>query len=137
MIGALRISLRLIRDSMKLSRINLDTSSQKNVIIIGAGAMGSAFSVPCVDKLHEVFLVGSILEDELINEINKLNNFHPILKCQLPKKVNVIKFSELNNGISNNIDLLVVGVSSKGIDWIGEEISRFYSDKTNILLLQT
>ena len=107
----------------------------KKIVIIGAGAMGSAFSVPCVDKLHEVFLVGSILEDELINEINKLNNFHPILKCQLPKKVNVIKFSELNNGISNNIDLLVVGVSSKGIDWIGEEISRFYSDKTNILLL--
>ena len=107
----------------------------KKIIIIGAGAMGSAFSIPCADKLHEVFLVGSFLEDKLIDEINESNNYHPVLKCQLPKKVNVIKFSEFDNQISRNIDLLVVGVSSKGIDWIGEEISKFYSDKTNILLL--
>ena len=97
--------------------------------------MGSAFSVPCADNYHEVYLVGSFLEDELIDEINKLNNFHPILKCQLPKKVNIIKFSEFNKDINKDIDLLVVGVSSKGIDWIGEEISKFYNKNTNILLL--
>ena len=88
--------------------------------------MGSAFCVPCADNSHEVYLVGSFLEDELIDEINKLNNFHPILKCQLPKKINIIKFSEFNKDINKDIDLLVVGVSSKGIDWIGEEISKFY-----------
>ena len=97
--------------------------------------MGSAFSVPCADNSHEVYLVGSFLEDELIDEINKLNNFHPVLKCQLPKKVKVIKFSEFKKKMCQNIDLLVVGVSSKGIDWIGEEISEFYSEKTDILLL--
>ena len=42
----------------------------KKIVIIGAGAMGSAFVVPCVDNSHEVFLVGSFLEDDLINEIN-------------------------------------------------------------------
>ena len=41
----------------------------KKIVIIGAGAMGSAFSVPCADNSHEVFLVGSFLEDDLINEI--------------------------------------------------------------------
>ena len=97
--------------------------------------MGSAFCVPCADNSHEVYLVGSFLEDELIDEINKLDNFHPILKCQLPKKVNIIKFSEFNKDINKDIDLLVVGVSSKGIDWIGEEISKFYNKNTNILLL--
>ena len=107
----------------------------KKIVIIGAGAMGSAFCVPCADNSHEVYLVGSFLEDELIDEINKLNNFHPILKCQLPKKVNIIKFSEFNKDINKDIDLLVVGVSSKGIDWIGEEISKFYNKNTNILLL--
>ena len=97
--------------------------------------MGSAFCVPCADNSHEVYLVGSFLEDELIDEINKLNNSHPILKCQLPKKINIIKFSEFNKDINKDIDLLVVGVSSKGIDWIGEEISKFYNKNTNILLL--
>ena len=107
----------------------------KKIVIIGAGAMGSAFVVPCADNSHEVFLVGSFLEDDLINEINKLGNFHPVLKCQLPKEVKVIKFSEFINEKIKEIDLLVVGVSSKGIDWIGKEISNFYSKKTNILLL--
>ena len=107
----------------------------KKIVIIGAGAMGSAFTVPCADNSHEVFLVGSFLEDDLINEINKLDNFHPILKCQLPKKIKAIKFSDFNKDISKDIDLLVVGVSSKGIEWVGEEISKFYNDKIDILLL--
>ena len=79
----------------------------KKIVIIGAGAMGSAFSVPCADNSHEVFLVGSFLEDDLINEINKLDNFHPILKCQLPKEVKVIKFSEFEKEINEKIDLIV------------------------------
>ena len=35
----------------------------------------------------------------------------------------------------DNIDLLVVGVSSKGIEWIGGEISKFYKSSMDILLL--
>ena len=31
----------------------------KKIVIIGAGAMGSAFTVPCADNSNEVFLVGS------------------------------------------------------------------------------
>ena len=107
----------------------------KKVVIIGAGAMGSAFSVPCADNSNEVFLVGSFLEDKVIDEIKNLNNFHPILKSQLPKNINVLKFSEFNDKIKNNIDLLVVGVSSKGIEWIGNEISKFYKPSIDILLL--
>ena len=97
--------------------------------------MGSAFAVPCADNSNQVFLVGSFLEDKVIEEINNLNNFHPILKSQLPKNIKVLKFSEFNDEVKDNIDLLVIGVSSKGIDWIGDEISKFYNDKTDILLL--
>ena len=107
----------------------------KKIVIIGAGAMGSAFSVPCVDNSNEVFLVGSFLEDKVIDEIKNSNNFHPILKSQLPKNIKVLKFSEFNDEIKNNIDLLVVGVSSKGIEWIGNEISKFYKSSVDILLL--
>ena len=88
--------------------------------------MGSAFSVPCADNTNEVFLVGSFLEDEVIDKIKNSNNFHPVLKSQLPKNIKVLKFSEFKDEIKKNIDLLVVGVSSKGIEWIGYEISKFY-----------
>ena len=47
----------------------------KKIIIIGAGAMGSAFAVPCVENKNDVTLVGTHLEDDLINNINSNNNF--------------------------------------------------------------
>ena len=107
----------------------------KKIVIIGAGAMGSAFAVPCADNSNEVFLVGSFLEDEVIDKIKNSNNFHPVLKSQLPKNIKVLKFSEFKDEIKKNIDLLVVGVSSKGIEWIGNEISKFYKSAVDILLL--
>ena len=103
----------------------------KKIVIIGAGAMGSAFTVPCSDNKHETYLVGSFLEDKVIEQINEKNNFHPVLKCQLPKNIKVKKYSEFNDEIKKNIDLLVVGVSSKGIEWIGEELSKFYQNFIN------
>ena len=42
----------------------------KKIVIIGAGAMGSAFTVPCADNRNEVILVGSFLEDDVIEHIN-------------------------------------------------------------------
>ena len=41
----------------------------KKIIIIGAGAMGSAFAVPCLENKNKVTLVGTHLEDDLINKI--------------------------------------------------------------------
>ncbi len=97
--------------------------------------MGSAFAVPCADNGHETFLVGSFLEDKVIEQINEKKNFHPVLNCQLPKNIKVKKYSEFNEEIKKNIDLLVVGVSSKGIEWIGKELSKFYQNQTDLLLL--
>ena len=34
------------------------------IIIIGAGAMGSAFSLPCLDNNHDVSIIGTHLENE-------------------------------------------------------------------------
>ena len=51
----------------------------KKIIIIGAGAMGSAFAVPCLENQNEVTLVGTHLEDELNKNIKSNKNFHPAL----------------------------------------------------------
>ena len=97
--------------------------------------MGSAFAVPCADNGHETFLVGSFLEDKVIDLINEKNNFHPVLKCQLPKNIKVKKYSEFNEEIKKDIDLFVIGVSSKGIEWAGNELSKFYQNQIDVLLL--
>ena len=37
------------------------------IVIIGAGAMGSAFALPCLDNNHEINIVGTHLENDFIN----------------------------------------------------------------------
>ena len=39
------------------------------IVIIGAGAMGSAFALPCLDNEHDINIVGTHLENHFIAEI--------------------------------------------------------------------
>ena len=107
----------------------------KKIIIIGAGAMGSAFTVPCADNNNEVTLVGTHLENELITSIKKNKNFHPTLKTNLPSKLKIERFENLKAIIEKGADVIVAAVSSIGIKWFAEEISKFYKKKLPIVLL--
>jgi glycerol-3-phosphate dehydrogenase (NAD(P)+) len=107
----------------------------KKIIIIGAGAMGSAFTVPCLDNNNDVTLVGTHLENELINDIKKNKNFHPSLKTSLPSKINIERFDNLKPTIEKGVDVIVAGISSVGIKWFAEEISKYYKKKLPIVLL--
>ena len=107
----------------------------KKIIIVGAGAMGSAFTVPCVDNNNEVTLVGTHLENELIASIKKNKKFHPSLKTNLPSKLNIERFENLRSVIEKGIDVIVAGISSVGIKWFVEEISKYYKKKLPLVLL--
>ena len=56
------------------------------IVIIGAGAMGSAFALPCLDNNHDINIVGTHLENEFIDKFKKNNNLHPGLNTQISKK---------------------------------------------------
>ena len=107
----------------------------KKILIIGSGAMGSAFSIPCIDNNNEVNLVGTFLEDDLISRIKSNNNFHPSLNTNLPQKINIHNFSNIKDISIKEIDIIVVAVSSVGIDWAADEISKFYKNQIPIILL--
>jgi len=107
----------------------------KKIVIIGAGAMGSAFTVPCIDNNNEVTLVGTHLENELVASIKKNKNFHPSLKTSLPSKVNVERFENLKTLMEKGTDVIVAAISSVGIKWFADEISKYYKKKLPIILL--
>jgi len=107
----------------------------KKILVLGAGAMGSAFTVPCIDNNNNVVLVGTHLENETIENIKREENFHKVLNCKLPKNLRVEKFENFQNEIKKKPDLIVIGVNSKGIEWAGKEISKNYKFPTSILLL--
>ena len=107
----------------------------KKIIIIGAGAMGSAFAVPCLENHNDVTLVGTHLEDDLIKKIKSNNNFHPALNMELPLQLKVEKFEKLNSILESSVDIIVAGVSSIGIEWFVEQISKYYKKNIPIILL--
>ena len=107
----------------------------KKIIIIGAGAMGSAFAVPCLENKNDVTLVGTHLEGELIKDIKLNNNFHPTLKIKLPSKLKVEKIEKLSSILEGGVDIIVAGISSIGIEWFVEKISKYYKKNLPIILL--
>ena len=97
--------------------------------------MGSAFAVPCLDNKNDVTIVGTYLEDNLIESINSNNNIHPVLKTQLPKEIKFERFEKLQTILNQNVDIIVCGVSSIGIEWFVQQISKSYKKKIPIVLL--
>ena len=106
----------------------------KKIVIIGAGAMGSAFAVPCIENKNDVTIVGTHLENELINNINSNNKIHPALKTQLSNEIKFEKFEKLQTILEQDLDIIVCGVSSVGIEWFVNQISKSYN---NTCLLYT
>ena len=107
----------------------------KKIIIIGAGAMGSAFAVPCIENKNDVTIVGTHLEDNLIKKIKSNNQIHPALKTQLPKEIKFAKFEKLQTILKQDLDIIVCGVSSVGIEWFVKQISKNYKKNLPIILL--
>ena len=97
--------------------------------------MGSAFAVPCVENKNDVTVIGTHLENDLIANIQSNNQIHPTLKTQLPKEIRFENFEKLNNILEQQIDIIVCGVSSVGIEWFVKQISKSYKKNLPIILL--
>ena len=98
------------------------------IVIIGAGAMGSAFAMPCLDNNHDINIVGTHLENEFIDSLNNNDNLHPGLNTQIPLEIKIHKFNKFNNLLKSNVDLIVLGISSKGIEWVSDQLSKLFKD---------
>ena len=96
------------------------------IVIIGAGAMGSAFALPCLDRNHDINIVGTHLENEFIDVLKKSKNLHPGLNTKIPEGIKIFKFEKFNELLKSNVDLIVLGISSKGIEWVADQLSQVY-----------
>ena len=105
-----------------------------NILILGAGSMGTAFSFPCSDNNHSVIIIGTHLENNFIDQINT-KKIHPSLQCDVPKNVKFLKFNKLEEEINKKVDLIVVAVISNGIEWASTELSKVLKNKIPILIL--
>ena len=103
------------------------------ILILGAGSMSAAFSFPCIDNSHKVSIVGTHLEDDFIDSIKSNKNIHPILKSKIPNNVRLYKFKDFNL-VLNNCELIVIGVSSKGINWAAKQLTKIKNNQQILVL---
>lgn len=88
--------------------------------VVGAGMMGGAFCLPLVDRGHEVRLVGTPLDEEIIASLRR-DGTHPKMKLALPAQVRPYAHGELDAALAG-ADMVVLGVSSAGVDWALEAL---------------
>ena len=103
----------------------------KNILIIGGGAMGAAFTIPCLENNNRVTITEPYSKI-FIKDLSSKNKFHSALRIKLPKRLKLRKYSD--KLLREKFDLIVIALSLSGIDFIGKELKR-YKIKTPILVL--
>ncbi len=104
-----------------------------NILVIGAGVMGTAITVPLLDNGHKSIIVGTPLDREIINSI-KEKSYHPKLDIYLSDNIGK-NFNELSQNDIDQSDLIIVGVSSKGINWFIDFINKFNVKNKKFLIV--
>lgn len=91
------------------------------VTILGAGVMGTAMALPAFDREHQVRLVGTHLDRDIIDEVAG-GGVHPRLKVVPPVTV-ARHFERLAETLATDTDVVVLGVSSAGVGWAIERLA--------------
>ena len=88
------------------------------VTIIGAGMMGSALAFPARENGHEVRLVGTHLDREIIEACKKTDK-HPKFDRAFPAGLKYYQVEQMEEAVAG-ADMVIGGVSSFGVDWFGD-----------------
>ncbi len=103
----------------------------KKILVIGGGAMGSAFTIPCLENKNDVTITEPYSK-RFIKDLSSKKKFHSALKVKLPSKLKFRKFS--SDLLEEKFDLLVIALSLPGIDFIAKKL-RHKKVKTPVLVL--
>ncbi len=92
------------------------------VAMLGAGVMSSALTFPLADNGHDVRLVGTHLDREIIDSV-RATGVHPGLGRKLPEPVRPYQVEEIEAGC-DGAAIIVSGVNSAGVRWAGQRIAE-------------
>ena len=83
--------------------------------------MGSALAVPLADNGHDVRLVGTHLDSDIIDAL-RATGAHPGLGRALPASVRPFQLEEAVEAFEG-ADIVLSGVNSLGVRWAGEQLA--------------
>jgi glycerol-3-phosphate dehydrogenase (NAD(P)+) len=103
------------------------------VAILGTGETCTALSVPLADNGHDVRLVGTHLDREIIDGI-KTSSVHPGLNEKLPVSVTAYQL-EAASEVFAGADIVLSGVNSFGVRWAGERLAGLLPDRAPVITI--
>ena len=103
------------------------------VAVLGAGVMGTAMTIPLADNGNEVRLIGTHLDDEIIDQI-RTSQRHPRLRMLVPDTVQPYQLNRLKEALEG-VDLLILGVNSQGIKWAADTLGPIISPNTPLVMI--
>ncbi|MDQ6791067.1 MAG: glycerol-3-phosphate dehydrogenase [Candidatus Dormibacteraeota bacterium] len=103
------------------------------IAILGSGIMGSALSVPLADNGHDVRLVGTHLDREIIDSV-KATGVHPGLQVKLPDTVRPYQLEDAEAAFQG-AEVVLSGVNSFGVSWAGEQLARLLQPGMQVIAI--
>lgn len=103
------------------------------ITIVGAGVMGSALTFPAADNNNEVRLVGTHLDEAIIDSL-KTNHFHPRLRRLLHPSVKAYSHTEIAEALQG-ADVVGLGVNSQGVHWATEAIGPHLREGQTVIMV--
>ena len=91
------------------------------VSILGAGVMATALTFPLSENGHDVRLVGTHLDEEVIESIQR-NNAHPGLDREVPGSVKAFQLEDIEEAFEG-ATIVMSGVNSFGVRWAGKRLA--------------
>jgi glycerol-3-phosphate dehydrogenase (NAD(P)+) len=104
------------------------------VTILGAGVMGSSMAMPLVDRGHEIRLVGTHLDDAIIDSIRG-SGLHPKLNVAMPAAVKAFHHDSLAEASGDDTDVFLLAVSSAGVDWATAQLAATMRKPTPVVMI--
>lgn len=101
------------------------------VTLIGAGQMASALTFPLFENGHEVRLVGSPLDDKVMERLRE-DDYHVNLRRTLHHGIHYMNCVDVKKALEG-ADLVVCGVSSFGVDWFADEILPILDENVPVI----
>jgi glycerol-3-phosphate dehydrogenase (NAD(P)+) len=103
------------------------------LVVLGAGMMGTSFCVPLVDRGHTVRLVGTHLDREIVESLAS-DHYHPKLRHQVPATIEAHQVEDLPDLVPK-ADAVILGVSSAGVVWAGETLAALLDPGQPVLMV--
>lgn len=103
------------------------------ITIVGAGVMGTALTFPAADNGHDVRLVGTHLDDSIIDGCRD-DGIHPRLRRAIHPDVKPYYYREIEEAMQD-ADVVGLGVNSNGVHWAAKAIAPYLRPGQIVLMV--